>query len=230
MQNLPTAEVYRREAQYMPWGILLSEIKDFLIKKVPQNGTVLDLLCGPGYLIEEVQKSRPDIKFIGVDLEGEFIDYAKNRCPKINFQKADAFTWISEEKFDVVLCTAGLHHLYYDKQKKFIEKISKLIKDDGLAIVGDPYIDDYSNELERKLAAARLGYEYLFATINSGATNDVIEAAITLIENDVFLVEFKTSVNKTTPYFREYFSSVEEHKTWPREKTQYGDYYFILKK
>jgi len=212
----------------MPWGILVAEVENFIVKNVPKDGTVLDLLCGTGYLLVELQKKRPDIKFTGVDLESEFIDYARKEYPEIDFQVADAFTWNSDKKFDAILCTGGLHHIQYDKQREFVRKIASLIKDDGFAIVADPYIDDYSNEKERKLAAAKLGYEYLAATIKNGATDDVTKATADLIPNDVFMVEFKTSVNKAKPYFEENFSKVEMRKTWG--DGEYGDYYFILRK
>lgn len=230
MQNLPTAETYQREVKYMPWGILISEVIDYVVKNVPQNGSVLDLLCGTGNLINQIYKLRPDIKFTGVDLEPEYIRYAKDQNAAVNFLVGDAFTWDNGQKFNVVLCTGGLHHLEHKNQKEFIKKISSLVKADGFAIVGDPYIDSYTNETERKVAAAKLGVEYLITTIKNGATDDVIKAASSLIDNDVFLVEFKDSVKKVEPYFREYFSSVTKHKTWPKEDTEYGDYWFLLKK
>ena len=229
MQNLPTAQTYQKEVDYMPWGILISEVIDYVIKNVPTGGKVLDLLCGTGYLLGELQKKRPDIKYAGVDLEKEYIDYASKIYPEIMFKTENAISWHSDQKFDAVLCTGGLHHIPYKSQKEFINKISTLTQKSGFAIIGDPYIDSYSNEKERKIAAAKLGYEYLVATIKNGASDDVINAAVSLIENDVCLVEYKDSIDRIVPYFDEAFKIVKKHKTWPPEDTQYGDYYFVLK-
>jgi 2-polyprenyl-3-methyl-5-hydroxy-6-metoxy-1,4-benzoquinol methylase len=229
MQNLPTASVYEKEFKYMPWGMLISEVREFVSKNAPANGKVLDLLCGPGYLLGKLQEDRKDLQYLGVDLESEYIEYAKNQYPTISFETHDAFTWESAETFDVVLVTAGLHHLPYDQQESFIKKVSELVARDGFAIIGDPYIDDFSNETERKIAGAKLGYEYLAATIRSGGTEDVVDAAIGVLTNDVKLVEWKSSIIKNKPLFEKYFTSVEMHKTWPKEETEYGDYYFILK-
>jgi len=230
MQNLPTALTYEKEFTYMPWGILIKEVQEYITSNAPHNGKLLDILCGPGYLLGKLQKNRPDINYLGVDLEGEFIDHAKKLYPEISFEVADAFEWNSDELFDVVLCTAGVHHLPYEQQEPFIEKLSKLIKDDGFVIIGDPYIDDYSDEKTRKLAGAKLGYEYLAETISNDGTNDVIEAAVGVLSNDVLLIEYKSSVKKMKTLYEKYFSSVVMHKTWPKEETEYGDYYFILKK
>lgn len=230
VQNLPTAEIYEKEFTYMPWGVLVKEIEVLVSSLTPQSADVLDLMCGPGYLLGRLIKLRPDLSSVGVDLEPEFISYAKKTYPGIRFEVGNTSEWVSETQYDVVLCTAGLHHLPYEQQEEFIKKIATLVKPGGFAVVADPYIDDYSNETERKIAGAKLGYEYLVTTIKNGATDDVVKAAIDIMSNDVYLVEFKSSIRKNKPLFEKYFSDVEMHKTWPKEETEYGDYYFILRK
>lgn len=213
----------------MPWGILITEVVNYIILNVPKNGTILDLLCGTGYLVGEIKKKRPDIQCLGVDLEKEYINYAKKQYPDIRFEVSDVLIWKSKNKFDCVLCTGGLHHIPYHRQEQLIQKISSLTNEKGFAIMADPYIDNYSNERERKLSAVKLGYEYLVATIKNKATDDVILATESLIANDLFLIEFKTSIKKIEKSFIKHFSMIEKHKTWPKKNTEYGDYYFILK-
>lgn len=213
----------------MPWGILMEKVRRIIIEKAPQNGRVLDLLCGPGYLLGKLQEIRNDLSCVGVDMEAEFISYANTQYSGIEFIASDATTWETDERYDVVLCTGGLHHLSYEKQESFLKKIASLMKPNGFAIVADPYIDHYENEEERKLGGAKLGYEYLIATMKNGAPEDVILSAIGILQNDVLLVEFKSSVKKLQPIFERSFSHVEREKTWPSENTEYGDYLFILK-
>jgi len=229
MQNLPIATIYKEEIKYMPWGVLIGEVASFCIDSIPQKGTVIDLLCGAGSLLGMLKEKRSDVSYTGLDFEAEYIEHDKTQYSNIEFILADATKWESALKYDTVLCTAGLHHLSFDKQEAFIKKISELIKDDGFAIVADPYIDDFSNESEREIAGAKLGYEYLAETIRNGAPKNIVEAAITVLSNDVLGVEYKNSTKKIKPLFEKYFSSVEMHKTWPKEETEYGDYYFILK-
>ncbi len=229
MQNLPPAEIYSREFKYMPWGLLLAEVLDYLVENVRPNGRVLDLLCGPGYLAGRLKKRRPDISIVGVDLEEGYVEYAAAAYPEVEFLCADALQWQPTGQFDAVVCTGGLHHIEYEKQADFVERLSELTKaDDGFAIVGDPYIDSYSTETERRIAAAKLGGKYLVETINSGADEEVLKAAIEIISNDIFLVEFKTSTKFAEENFQRFFSKIEQHKTWPMQDTEYGDYYYIL--
>lgn len=230
MQNLPRAEVYEKEFKYMPWGVLINEVHEYICKQAPKNGKVLDLLCGPGYLVGKLQTLRPDLSYTAVDLEKEYIDHAKKLYPTISFIHADAISFNSNEVFDVVTVTAGLHHIPHEQQEAFIQKVSKLVKPEGFAIIGDPYIDDYNSEQERIIAGAKLGYEYLKETVRNGGDAEVIDAAITVMTNDVKLVEYKTSIQKISPIFKKYFREVDMHKTWPQEISEYGDYYFILRK
>ena len=143
---------------------------------------------------------------------------------------------------DVVICTAGLHHIPYEKQEEFVYKLHRLTDFDkqGFAIVADPYIDDYDRnyEKERKLAAAKLGYEYLLATMKNGAPNHIISACIDIMHNDIMRDEYKTAAYYARNIFFHYFNDIEMHQTWPKEeaknithadfKSEYGDYYFVL--
>lgn len=228
MKNLPKSEIYEKEFEFMPWGTLINEILDIIEKEVPQNGKVLDLMCGPGYLLGEISKRREDLILEGTDINKEFIQFAQDKYKKISFQIGDVLLWKSTQKYDLILCTGGLHHIPYDKQALFLEKIPSLLNSKGFAIFADPYIDDYSNDSERKQSAAKLGYEYMIATMKNGASEEIIKATIDILHNDVMGFEYKSSLEKMEPIFRKYFSKVEVHKTWPKNKSKYGDYYFLL--
>lgn len=212
----------------MPWGVLIEEVRAFCVQNIPKSGQVLDILCGTGNLLGAIKKERPDIACVGIDLESEYIAYAKSQYPEISFTVADAMLWKADTLFDAVLVTGGLHHLPYESQETFIAEVSKSIKPEGFAIIADPYIDDYTNEEERKVAAEKLGVAYIEATAHNHAPHDIVEATKTILHNDVLGVEYKTSLKKLAPVFEKYFMGVEIHKTWPNKETEYGDYWLLL--
>lgn len=230
MKELPTPEVYEKEFKYMPWGTLIEQVLDYLEQQTPKEAKVLDLMCGPGYLLGKIKQLRPDLNLTGVDIDKRYIDFAKEKYQDIHFFASDSMGWQTDDKFDLIICTAGVHHLPYEKQEEFIKKIFTLLKEDGFCIIADPYIDDYSNEKERLLAASKLGYEYLVAVIENNAPEDIISATVDILNNDVMKSEFKTSIKKNKEIFAKYFSFVEIHKSWPKSDSEYGDYFFILKK
>jgi SAM-dependent methyltransferase len=229
MEELPKSEVYEQEFKYFPWGILIKQIIPLLIKNIPKNARVLDLMCGPGYLLGKIQEKRPDLKLVGVDIKKEFIESSKKKYPKIEFFEEDSLIWASKEKFDVVICTAGIHHLPYERQEEFVAKINKMLNKNGFFLSADPFIGDFNNKSERKLAAAKLGYEYLVATIKNNPPKEIVEAALDIMNNDVKMEEFKTSVRKFKEMAEKYFKKIEMHKTWPQNNSDFGEYYFILR-
>ena len=229
MKELPNAEVYEQEFRFMPCGVLTDRVLDIVAKDTLRNGKVLDLMCGPGYLLGKIFDRRPDLILEGIDINDGFIQYAQSKYHNISFEVVDVLLWRSKKKYDLILCTAGVHHLPYDKQSGFLEKISLSLNKDGFAILADPFVDDFVNEIERKKAAAKLGYEYIIATIEKGAPDDIVKATIDVLYNDVMGFEYKTSLNKLKPVLERLFSSVEVTKTWPESSSQYGDYYIICR-
>jgi trans-aconitate methyltransferase len=229
VQNLPPAETYRREAEYMPWGTMIRVVLDQAITGIPHDGTVVDMMCGTGDLLGLLKKERPDVKATGVDLEGTYIEAARKHYPGIEFVQADVFGWPCTKRFDAVLCTGGLHHVPWGDQPALIEKFRALIALNGFAIVGDPYIGPYDTEEERRENAAHLGYQYLLATMRKGAPDDVVKATADLIANDVLGVEFKTCLRRIEPFFEKHFASALRCKTWPKEPGSYGDFYYLCR-
>jgi 2-polyprenyl-3-methyl-5-hydroxy-6-metoxy-1,4-benzoquinol methylase len=230
MKKLPKPEVYEKQFRFFPWGKLIREVLEYITKNISKNSIVLDLMCGPGYLLGQLASKRSDLHLTGVDINEGFIAYSKRMYPGISFIKSDAIEWKSSGKYDLVLCTAGLHHIPYDKQEMFIRKISALIEEKGTGIIADPYVDSYSNEDERRRAASRLGYEYLKATLKNKPPEDIIKSAIDIMHNDVLGYEYKTSLQRTVPIFKRNFKEISVLKTWPLKDSEYGEYCIIAKK
>lgn len=230
MKNLPPSEIYERELNYLPYKKSLKAVLEFVCSNAPQGGSLLDLMCGPGYLLNQIKTRREDLSLRGVDLDESYILHAEEKYPGIDFEVGDVLSWSPNKPFGVVLCTGSVHHIPYERQEEFIRRIPSMIAPGGFSIVSDCYIDEYVHETGRKLAAARLGYEYLKETIKNGADEEVIAATIDILHNDVMMREFKTSLKKRLPIFENAFSSVQTHKTWPGKDVDYGDYYTILRK
>jgi SAM-dependent methyltransferase len=233
MKPLPISETYERELVYFPYKKSLEKVTEIVCSQTPKEGMVLDLMCGPGYLLGMIQERRPDLYLQGMDIDERYIDYAREKYPEIKFEVGDVLDWKPKELSDVVLCTGALHHIPHKRQVEVILDMFLMIKQKGFVIVSDCYISNYSNEKERKIAAAELGYEYLKAAIKNAAPDDVTRAAIDILHNDVMMDgEFKDSLENREIKFRAVFPNIKTTKTWPDEKMlryQYGDYITILR-
>ncbi|MBU1111527.1 MAG: hypothetical protein KJ896_02000, partial [Nanoarchaeota archaeon] len=110
-----------------------------------------------------------------------------------------------------------------------VKRMASMVKPEGIVLVSDCYVDDYLDETERKVAAAKLGYEYLRATILNGAPQQVVEETIDILSNDVLMKEFKTSLRKRAEVFNRVFGDVLTIKNWPNFESEYGDYVSICR-
>ncbi len=230
MKPIPGPEVYEQELVYWPYRESLREVKEIICSQIPPKGSLIDLMCGPGYLLGEICEKREDLTLSGLDLDERYIAYARKKYTNINFKVADVLSWSPKDRFDVAICTGALHHIPYEKQANVIKKMASMITPEGFCIISDCYIDDYSNETERKLAAAKLGYEYLKATILNGAPDEVVAPAADVLCNDVMMDEFKTSVERRMSAFTKNFGKLEFFKTWPLNyERRYGDYITVLR-
>jgi len=231
MKQLPNPETYEKEILYMPWGVLVKDVLELTINNAKKDGKVLDLMCGPGQLLSKIKEKRRDLLLTGVDIDKRYIEFALANFPDINFIYANALDWKTEERFDTILITGGVHHVPYEKKKDIIIKIASLLAEDGFCVLADPFVDDYANEKERRSAAAKLGYEYIKAVLEKDAPDEIVSASIDILANDVLPNgEYKTSISKMIDLLKPVFTTIEIRKTWPEKDSEYGDYYFILKK
>ncbi len=69
MRQLPESEIYEEGLRFWPYKDSLQGVLERVIKYAQQNGTLLDAMCGPGYLLGEIAKKRPDLKLSGMDID-----------------------------------------------------------------------------------------------------------------------------------------------------------------
>jgi len=226
---LPKAETYNNENDFMPWGELIDKLVNLVCTKTPKDSTVLDLMCGTGFLIKKIKEQRPDLQITGIDINEDYIKFALDNMKDVNFICADTMDWPVDGKYDLVLCTGGIHHIGFKRQQSLLIKMKGLLSNNGVCITADPFIGNYVDERSRKLAANELGSEYIRATIEKDAPRDVVKAAIDILDRDIALDgEYKTSIDKFKKIAKNVFSTIEMHKVWPKTESEYGDYYFIL--
>lgn len=232
-ERMPASpEVYERELPTIPYIKSLDFVVDYVANNAVRGGRVLDLMTGTGFLPNMIHSQRPDLSFKAVDLDQRYVDFGKTKYPEIDFEQGDVLSWKPNGLFEVVMCTGAIHHLPYELQGDFIARIPEMMAPGGFAVLSDCHINDYSNEIERRMAAAKLGYEYLIGAITNGADDEVIRATVAILENDVLMREFKTSVEKRRVAYEKHFSVEKVHKTWPDNDagSGYGDFVFVLKK
>lgn len=230
MHNLPNPDIYLLEMQFMPWGKLMGKVLSEVITNAPYNGSVIDLMCGPGFLLDSIWHHRPDLTLLGIDIDYRYIHYASKKNPHIQYEQGGVINYNYTETFDCVVCTGSVHHLSYHMQPLLFEKMSNLTNKHGMCICADSCISGYANESDRQFAAAKLGYEYLKAVLGVRAPTPIINAALDILHNDVLADgEYKNSISQLIRMAEATFGHVEAKKVWPEHASTYGDYYLLCK-
>ncbi|MDW7669572.1 MAG: class I SAM-dependent methyltransferase, partial [Bacillota bacterium] len=98
--------------------------------KEDENLKVLDLGCGPGQLINILEKKYNKFKITGIDFSEEMLRISKLRNPKtkhiqLNAENLDKL----KDKYNIIICTHSLP--YYKNLDKITLELFRLLSDNG---------------------------------------------------------------------------------------------------
>lgn len=145
----PLASSYEK-ATRLAIELYYSKVADEIVSNF-QQGLILDLGTGPGYLPIEILKRSSNVKIIGVDLSRRLIHMARKNVQLAGLSDRLSFEFGNSSKlrfndgeFDMVLSTGMLHSL--KQPVKVFQEIYRVLKKGGEAWIYDParvafYID-----------------------------------------------------------------------------------------
>jgi SAM-dependent methyltransferase len=108
-------------------SVVIEEIKKLKYKNI------LDVGCGDGYLLNNLETSFPKL---GIDLSEKAIMFANAFAKDAKFEIKDLFTL--EEKYDLISLIEVLEHIPNDFVKPFMTQVLSLINKDGHFIISVP--------------------------------------------------------------------------------------------
>ena len=114
---------------------------------IPKNSDleILDIGVGPGLLIAEIAKQRPEVKIYGIDLTRKWGTYLQQNKRRFNFCLADInFLPFSENYFNLIISTGVLHALR--NPEGALNECYRVLRSNGKAIIYDPI--PLSHEIE----------------------------------------------------------------------------------
>ncbi|MBW3018036.1 class I SAM-dependent methyltransferase [Candidatus Woesearchaeota archaeon] len=151
---------------------------DVLKESKLKSGKILDVGCGFGGLIKNINHYRKGFSFVGIDLSKAMIDAARKYCegiPAIFYVKPADKTGFKTESFDLVICKDTFHH--FNRPVKVLTELYRITKKRGFIYITDldrnTSMDLVYEEMQR-LAEKRL--------LTSMMLYDSIQAAYTVPE------------------------------------------------
>jgi SAM-dependent methyltransferase len=107
------------------------------------SGSVLDVGCGTGEITERLATKYPKATFVGVDLEEQHLERARDRCARfgerVRFQIGDALALsFEDEQFDLVVCRHLLQAI--PNAPKALAEIRRVLRPGGRAhLIAEDY-------------------------------------------------------------------------------------------
>ncbi|MFX1498443.1 MAG: class I SAM-dependent methyltransferase [Promethearchaeota archaeon] len=135
--KLMNGKKYNR--RYIPFA---RKIVYFVRKyKIDENSKLVDVGCGPGYLLFEILKNLPSIQIIGIDASDFMINTALKKAKEMkiksfDFKKGFAESIPIQDNFvDISTCYNSLHD--FKDWKLAIGEIFRILRPKGLFILHD---------------------------------------------------------------------------------------------
>jgi cyclopropane fatty-acyl-phospholipid synthase-like methyltransferase len=117
------------------FGARIKGIAEFVLLRPSMR--VLDIGCGPGYIVQYLPKS---VTYIGFDIDASYIKFAESKFGSRGqfyckyFNKEDASKLAS---VDVVMMNGVLHHISDEELKTTLENVYTVLKPGGMLFTLD---------------------------------------------------------------------------------------------
>jgi len=141
IEDPETAEAYDRMSRMPQFGLIRRSFVKKL-KKYAGEGTITDVGCGPGYLLQVIAEEFPNSRLIGVDISTEMVERARVNLGSKGYGERAEFKEGSVDNLpfddgtqDFVVSTLSLHH-WADPQHSF-DEIYRVLKPGGQMLILD---------------------------------------------------------------------------------------------
>lgn len=124
----------------MPMRSIYRRLAGDIAGTAPRDGAVLDVGTGPGVLLVELARRRPDLRLTGVDLSPDMVAAAeRNARPfgdRITVRVADvADLPFPDGSFDLVVSSLSLHH--WDQPEAAVAQLARVLRPGGQLCIYD---------------------------------------------------------------------------------------------
>lgn len=104
--------------------------------RLPQKGSLLDISCGCGCVLDIFRDISPKLHFYGIDMSQNAIKKAKKNYPWGKFSQGLAqYLPYQKNKFSVIISCNAFHH--YNQPEKVLDEVSRVMANGGTFYIKD---------------------------------------------------------------------------------------------
>lgn len=123
---------------YARWIVPL--VDDLIRKTMISHGAILDVGCGPGFLVKELSQRSRRFSVTGLDVSAYAISQAKRNCKGLKnakFKVGSIYRLpFPTGSFDLVVCKDSFHQ-FPSNPIKVLQEMLRVVKKDGLIYIHD---------------------------------------------------------------------------------------------
>jgi len=189
--------------QHLDYSAACGKIREFIDRHNPRAKTLLDVACGTGQHLEQLQDH---FNVEGLDISPRMLDVARSRCPDIMFHQGSLTHFDLHKQFDVITCLYASLALVktLDNVKLAIASMARHLTDSGILLI------------ESWWSPEQLWVGKLMA--DSTDEPDLKVASMYIIKREGRLSVFDIHYMVGTPQGIEYFVEREELGLFTREE------------
>jgi SAM-dependent methyltransferase len=114
-----------------------------LIKDKNDIKKIAELGCSNGWRLDKLHHKFPQIEFSGIDASLAAIDNGRSQYPQLDLHQGLLADIPLQDEYDVVIVYFVLHWVDRASLAKSISEIDRLVKNDGMLIIGD-FLPDFT--------------------------------------------------------------------------------------
>lgn len=129
---------FERIFRRLSYDLWRRELKRFgLHRRTGQRSTIVDVGCGPGFLLGCLEEWFPKADVVGVDADDRLLRIAGARCKTVRVLNGDACNLpIGNECADVLFALHVIEHL--SSPAKFFAEAHRVLRPGGLLVIATP--------------------------------------------------------------------------------------------
>lgn len=133
-----SAAIYDLIYEFKDFPETTERLRSLVAEESPSAQSLLDVGCGTGWHLELLG---PTFDRVGIDLSGQMLQLARQRCPTVAFHQADMTSFELERQFDVVTClfSAIAYVQTPERLKEAVRSMSDHLTPGGILLI-EPWV------------------------------------------------------------------------------------------
>jgi SAM-dependent methyltransferase len=192
------------------------------LDRLRRPATVIDLCCGTCEILSRIAPHPKIGRFIGVDKERDYLDFAKSRLTGIDgieLVLGDAAECDLGASAEIIIASSAYHHIENERKTGFLRNIIRHMKPDAKVVFAENILPSFEDE-DGRIIAARSFYGKRIEEARELGMDDEVLALLRQVMDFEVRREYEWKVDYTR-FMRDLegagFEIMRKNMVWPTD-------------